>query len=678
MLKNLDYQKKKYILAILVFLIAFAVYLKTLSPTIGFEDSGEFVTISYVLGDAHPPGYPLYTLIGKLITLLPISSIAFRVITLSAYCGAGCAVLIYFIILLLLENSGSRTSVLASATAALCFAFSSVLWDLSIIDEVYSMSTFFMLFQIFMLLKWEKSLKEPYNNIYEKYSIKRMGYLYAFSMLYGISFGVHHVALLIMPAFFYFILINDHKILLDPTSSDNAMVTLKNALVLVFMWCLGFLIYFYLPVRSVNNPTIDWGDPENIAGFIDVFMRRQYGGVSGLLSTFPQIVKKIPFFDLIDQYSPILVIPVLFGIWKSFKLNIKHFVFISCFFFSYSIGFLILIDPPIPYELPLLLQTFYIPVHLILAIWMGFGFTYAMDLIAELIESKNTLKKAVAFALTIGILLLPILPFTYGLETHDMAKHYFAYDYAANMLRSTERDGVIFTFLAQDTFPLWYLTHVEGRRKDVVVVHQRLLSLPWHSKQVKNNCPDFFVEYPKLDGYNAHNLMMISDIATQTIIMKNPTRPIYFTNFRTQNETKRYPLKETGLIAQISSASTPPRIVGRDIFHNYVYRHLFRDGEVTKDNRVREITSIYVYGHQFECAVYLDYRKLVYRAVSLLKQGMMMEPGNPYLYRNLAEAYRVLGMRPAAINILKEYLKIDNTSKEAEITKNMLYQITGG
>ncbi len=676
--QKLSYQEKKYLVAILIYIIAFAGYLKTMSPTVSFEDSGEFITISYVLGDAHPPGYPLYTLFGKIFTFIPISNIAFRVVSLSAYFGAGIVLLLYFIILLLFENSKARPSILAAATAALVFAFSSVQWDLSIIDEVYSMSTFFVALQVFMLLKWQKSLDEPYTNIYEKYSLRRMGYLYAFSMIYGLSFGVHQVAVLFVVAFLYFIFANDYKILLDPTSAENALITLKNSAILLFMWCIGFLVFFYLPVRSVNNPTIDWGDPETWFGFQDVFLRRQYGGTPGFGSSFPEFLKKIPFFDLSHQFTPIFVIPVLFGIWKQYKLNIKHFVFISCLFVSYSVGFLLIIDPPIPYELPLLLQTFYIPLHFTLAIWMGMGFSYVADIIELILNTPAPAKKIAAFVLTAFVCLLPILPYSYGYPGHNHVKHYFAYDYGMNMLRSTERNGVLFTFLAQDTFPLWYLTHVEGRRKDVIVVHQRLLSLPWHSKQVKNNHPEVNIEYPRLSGYNAYNLFLIADIATQTIMLKNPERPIYFSNFRTPAETKSYPLKETGIIGKVSSAPNPPRIVGRDIFRYYVYRELFREGEVFKDNRVREISSVYVSGHLFEAGVYIDYRKLILQGISLLKQALAITPDEPYIYRNLAQAYEILGMKEVSIQLLERSLLFDNNSKDAEYAKRVIKMLKGG
>ena len=64
---------------VVVFWVALAVYARTLTPTVPFWDSGEFIATSYTLGIPHPPGTPLYVMIGRLITLLPTATIAVRV-----------------------------------------------------------------------------------------------------------------------------------------------------------------------------------------------------------------------------------------------------------------------------------------------------------------------------------------------------------------------------------------------------------------------------------------------------------------------------------------------------------------------------------------------------------------------------------------------------------------------
>src|SRR5437868_4409438 len=67
---------------------ALLIYLRTVAPTIAAWDAGDFATAAYTLGVAHPPGYPLYTLIGFLFThLVPVGDVGFRMNLLSALCG---------------------------------------------------------------------------------------------------------------------------------------------------------------------------------------------------------------------------------------------------------------------------------------------------------------------------------------------------------------------------------------------------------------------------------------------------------------------------------------------------------------------------------------------------------------------------------------------------------------
>ncbi|MFH0774464.1 MAG: DUF2723 domain-containing protein [bacterium] len=92
--------KIDYLGGFLVLFISFGVYLYTLTPTVGFHDSGELITVAYTLGIAHPPGYPLYTLLGKVFcTLIPIGNIAYRMNMESALFASLAVMMTYFITL---------------------------------------------------------------------------------------------------------------------------------------------------------------------------------------------------------------------------------------------------------------------------------------------------------------------------------------------------------------------------------------------------------------------------------------------------------------------------------------------------------------------------------------------------------------------------------------------------
>ncbi|MFQ5950068.1 MAG: protein O-mannosyl-transferase family, partial [Nitrospiria bacterium] len=92
------------LLPILIFFISFATYLFTALPSIYWRDAPEFQAIGYLLDIAHPSGSPLYTIVIKLFTFIPMGSIAFKTTLVSAVFGVGLSLLLYWIIQYLLEQ----------------------------------------------------------------------------------------------------------------------------------------------------------------------------------------------------------------------------------------------------------------------------------------------------------------------------------------------------------------------------------------------------------------------------------------------------------------------------------------------------------------------------------------------------------------------------------------------
>src|SRR6058998_4274415 len=92
----LDRARATWAIAALVWLTAATVYMITLAPTVPFWDAGEFIACSYILGIPHPPGTPLYVLLGRVATLVPWASVAQRVNGLSALAAALTVLVTYF------------------------------------------------------------------------------------------------------------------------------------------------------------------------------------------------------------------------------------------------------------------------------------------------------------------------------------------------------------------------------------------------------------------------------------------------------------------------------------------------------------------------------------------------------------------------------------------------------
>ncbi len=121
-----------------LFLGVFAVYLFCVYPFAAPRDSADLALAAARVGVAHPPGYPLYALVGRLwIAVVPLGNIAYRLDLLSAAAGAGACVLLYFI-------ARRRASPIIAASAALALAWSAPLWKFSLLCEMYSLHALFL------------------------------------------------------------------------------------------------------------------------------------------------------------------------------------------------------------------------------------------------------------------------------------------------------------------------------------------------------------------------------------------------------------------------------------------------------------------------------------------------------------------------------------------------------
>ena len=165
---------------IVVFVISMVVYALTVQRSVPFWDCGEFIACSATLGVPHPPGTPLFVLIGRLFSILPIASdISLRINLISAISGAFAAMAAYFISARLITwwysdqypdpslTLGQKLSVYAGSFAgALFFAFGSTNWANSVEAEVYSLSMFIMMLLLWLTLVWSDQRDDPASDRY--------------------------------------------------------------------------------------------------------------------------------------------------------------------------------------------------------------------------------------------------------------------------------------------------------------------------------------------------------------------------------------------------------------------------------------------------------------------------------------------------------------------------------
>ncbi|MDZ7345039.1 MAG: DUF2723 domain-containing protein, partial [candidate division KSB1 bacterium] len=188
------------VIAAVIFLITLGTYLSTVAITTSFWDCGEFITCSYILGVPHPPGAPLYVLVGRIFSMLPTAEdIGLRVNLMSPIVSALTAVLTYLIIVRLIMlwkgqprswSASDRLAIYASGIiGALAFAFSYSQWFNSVEAEVYAGSMFFTAIVVWLILRWMDHAD----------SLHADRYILIIFYLMGLAIGVHLLNLLALP-----------------------------------------------------------------------------------------------------------------------------------------------------------------------------------------------------------------------------------------------------------------------------------------------------------------------------------------------------------------------------------------------------------------------------------------------------------------------------------------------
>ena len=189
----------------LAFAFSLLVYTITLCPTVYWDDAGELIAAAYTLGIPHPPGHPLYVIIGKLFTLIPLGSIAGRVNFMSAFFGALSCVLVYKIITERLEKHPWRPA--AALGGALFFAFAPTAWEQATVAETTTLHSFFMMLltlMVFRLASGETLWKSEARS------------LCLFGFVYGLSLTNHVAGVFFIPAFAYILVLKFRKRLFGP------------------------------------------------------------------------------------------------------------------------------------------------------------------------------------------------------------------------------------------------------------------------------------------------------------------------------------------------------------------------------------------------------------------------------------------------------------------------------
>jgi tetratricopeptide (TPR) repeat protein len=476
---------KKYY-HLLTSIIVFILYMFTLAPSVIQIDSGELAAVQATLGIAHPTGYPLFTVLGYLFSLLPLPfTKIFQLNILAAiYCSAAIGVFTYTIKYCLdnLSSFKKKRSVqkespkkerkkskelastekqveisenfklLTAVFGGLVLAFSRTFWFQSTSVEVYSLHLLLITLIIFLLLK---AYIKSFGN-------DRLTNWLVFSFFLALGFTNHLTTLMILPgtAYLYF---SRYKF-------NSASFKKLVPMILLFVVVIS-AVYSYLPLRALQNPILNWGNP--------VDWERIYRHVSGkqyqvwLFSSFDSAGKQFSHFWSILPFEYFVglllaLIGLFFSVIKSRTLAwfiLITFVFTVLYSINYDIHDI---------------DSYFLLAFIMISFFAAFG-------ALKILEMKSLQKN---FAIIILTVVIAIQLFFNFIKVNQSDVYTFE-DYTKSVLNTVPENSIIFSY-QWDYFisASYYYQFVEDYRRDVTVIDKELLRRSWYYNQIDKYDPE--------------------------------------------------------------------------------------------------------------------------------------------------------------------------------------------
>lgn len=481
------------LLACALSLISGCVYVLTLAPGVVAGNSGEYQYIPYILSIAHSTGYPLYTLIGKAFTLLPIGTVAYRMNLLSAVAAALAVGLVYCVVRRLIDRQA------LAAVAALLFAFGSSFWAAALIAEVHALNVAFVALALYLLLRWADR-QEALGAAGVAWRDLRW-----FALAYGLSLTHHRTTLLLAPAFALFVALMLWRRRGKPRMDTDGLETgaaqrqrphprasLARELGLtVLIFLLPLLVYAYIPLRgehflSSSDPavtavyqdrvpeailrgTVTAHYRQSLSGFLNLVTGSDYAVDVGLES-WDQLVERLVLWatTLVTQVSPI---GVLLGLIGAVALWVRHPRRAALF----SLGYASLVGFALVYVGHGQIWYYFMPSYVFMAGFVGVALSAIWDLLENRPKSPESPVQPVRFrtyAMYAALwLLVPLVMAQNNWSRVDMSRHTVDQSRAQDALAQPLEQGAVVMGPWDLVTPVRYYQYAEGVRPDLVVVH---------------------------------------------------------------------------------------------------------------------------------------------------------------------------------------------------------------
>ena len=497
---------------------ALAIYVLTLGPTTWFWDTSEYIATAHILGIPHPPGNPLFVVLGRVWSMLLAPTgldVAVRINLLAAVTSALATGFFFLVTYRLLKGWVGddiqqvwvqRMPLVGAWLGALVAATAFTVWNQSNVNEkVYTLSVLGIAVVSWLAIRWADRKDEPGS-----------GWLLVLAVYLMVLGSTNHLmAFLPAPALGLMILLEKPRVLMDRN------LLMRGALAVV----LGLSFNFFLPIRSAEQPIINEGEPvcESMVGAAVAIYSNGMMGCPALAANLTreqyakppltdrmapighQLANYFQYFDwqwarglAVDSTPgnsrlPVTLLFLGLGLWglalavRSGKGQGAYMGALAftltlalVYYLNFKYGFTLA-----PEEIPRQDREVRERDYFFIASFHLWGFLVGMGLVGAWKWASGGGRQARGLALAAPILLVALVPLVFNWSWADRSDDHSARDWAYNMLQSVEPYGIVFTNGDNDTFPLWYLQEVEGIRQDVTVIVVQYLYTQWYPRQLR-------------------------------------------------------------------------------------------------------------------------------------------------------------------------------------------------
>jgi len=418
--------------AVLVAALLFALYAASAPRAVALEDDGFFILASYFWGVAHPPGYPLFTALGKLATLVPLGTVAYRVHLLSAAFGAASCVALWACARALLPGR------LAPALAALALGLSPAFWSQAIIAEVYTLNTLFAFALLWLAL--------------------REGPLWAMALLFGLSLSNHWpLMLLVAPAY---------AVLLWPRRQE----LLQGFPKLILCFSAGSIPYAWMVWRSHAPLPVSFSGP--IGSWFEFWFFVSRGGYAEVdASQTATWLDRLSYFryqggQLLLELALAGTALAALGFWAQWKQwGRRVAAALTLAFVMPSFVLLLLLGFDYDAFHKHVYHVYPLPAYGVAALWLALGFSWMTERLAWRGGARAAL----------GVAVLALIA-AVGARGNLLASYGWVERYGTALLEALPKDAIVL-LKGADVGPIAYLHMVQDVRPDLTLYHPQGLVL---------------------------------------------------------------------------------------------------------------------------------------------------------------------------------------------------------